>query len=328
MQSPRIKPGRCWIQSPEPFSKLTPKIHAIHTHIHHASPDIAIHISNINYSLPATATTPPKQVLDDFTLYVPHGTLHMLLGLNGCGKSTILRLLAGLITPQSGSIYINSPTALVFQNPDHQVVMPTAAADAAFGLGRYSLPPAAAQALARASLDRVGLLHLADRPTSSMSGGQKQRLAIAGALAESPRVLLLDELTTFLDGEDQISVLNCVKDIVQNQSYRSDASSTSSSSSSNEDEEGGTSTSAAAASSAVTSTRTQLVSDRKVKTKRDKNMSSERTDGNPVTALWVTHRLEELDWADGVSYMHDGKVVFTGSPQEMRIYLKSIGCPV
>jgi energy-coupling factor transporter ATP-binding protein EcfA2 len=325
MQSPRIKPGRCWIQSPEPFSKLTPKIHSIRTHIHRASPDTAIYISNINYSLPATATSPPKQVLNDFTLSVPHGTLHMLLGLNGCGKSTILRLLSGLITPQSGSISINSPTALVFQNPDHQVVMPTAAADAAFGLGRYSLPPAAAQALARASLDRVGLLHLADRPTSSMSGGQKQRLAIAGALAESPRVLLLDELTTFLDSEDQISVLNCVQNIVQNQSYHSD---TSSSSSSSEDEEGGSSTSAAAASSSVTSTRTQSVLNNNVKTKRDKNMESKRTDGDPVTALWVTHRLEELDWADGVSYMHDGKVVFTGSPQEMKIYLKSIGCPV
>jgi ABC-type multidrug transport system ATPase subunit len=65
-----------------------------------------------------------------------------------------------------------------------------------------------------------------------------------------------------------------------------------------------------------------------VKTKRDENMESQRTDGDAVTALWVTHRLEELDWADGVSYMHDGKVVCTGSPQEMRIYLKSIGCPV
>ena len=62
----------------------------------------------------------------------------MLLGPNGCGKSTLLRVLGGLLYPDSGSVETDEPSGFVFQNPDHQVVMPTVAADVAFGLGRYA----------------------------------------------------------------------------------------------------------------------------------------------------------------------------------------------
>lgn len=64
------------------------------------------------------------------------GSLHMLLGPNGCGKSTLLKVLGGLLVPDSGLIDADQPSGFVFQNPDHQVVMPTVAADVAFGLGR------------------------------------------------------------------------------------------------------------------------------------------------------------------------------------------------
>jgi energy-coupling factor transporter ATP-binding protein EcfA2 len=60
----------------------------------------------------------------------------MLLGPNGCGKSTLLRVLGGLLYPDSGAVEADEPSGFVFQNPDHQVVMPTVAADVAFGLGR------------------------------------------------------------------------------------------------------------------------------------------------------------------------------------------------
>ncbi len=73
-------------------------------------------------------------------LAIPHGRFHMLLGPNGCGKSTLLRVLAGLFRPDSGAARVAPPYAFVFQNPDHQVVMPTVAADVAFGLGRCASP--------------------------------------------------------------------------------------------------------------------------------------------------------------------------------------------
>jgi energy-coupling factor transport system ATP-binding protein len=77
-----------------------------------------------------------RQVLKGVDLRVRRGTLHMLLGPNGCGKSTLLRVLGGLIEPGGGDVRTDQPSGFVFQNPDHQVVMPTVAADVAFGLGR------------------------------------------------------------------------------------------------------------------------------------------------------------------------------------------------
>jgi energy-coupling factor transporter ATP-binding protein EcfA2 len=76
------------------------------------------------------------QVLAGASLEVPRGSLHMLLGPNGCGKSTLLRILGGLLRADAGRCAVASPAGFVFQNPDHQVVMPTVGADVAFGLGR------------------------------------------------------------------------------------------------------------------------------------------------------------------------------------------------
>jgi ABC-type multidrug transport system fused ATPase/permease subunit len=76
------------------------------------------------------------QVLSGVNLSVERGSFHLLLGPNGCGKSTLLKVLGGLIHPQEGSFSIDEPVGFVFQNPDHQVIMPTVGADVAFGLGR------------------------------------------------------------------------------------------------------------------------------------------------------------------------------------------------
>lgn len=77
-----------------------------------------------------------RQVLRGVDLKIKRGSLHMLLGPNGCGKSTLLKVLGGLIWPYTGKVNADSPSGFVFQNPDHQVVMPTVGADVAFGLGR------------------------------------------------------------------------------------------------------------------------------------------------------------------------------------------------
>eukprot|EP00877_Chromochloris_zofingiensis_P014828 jgi/Chrzof1/959/Cz01g34350.t1 len=190
----------------------------------------------------------------------------MLLGPNGCGKSTLLKVLGNLICPDDGVVECDQPTGFVFQNPDHQVVMPTVAADVAFGLGRYELPESEVEAAVEAALSLVNMKSFMHRATHTLSGGQRQRVAIAGALAENPKVLLLDELTTFLDVEDQVGVLEAVRSITHQQ--------------------------------------------------RD------------VTAVWVTHRFEELRYADSASYMEDGRVVFTGSPDEVRQRLRTMGATV
>eukprot|EP00878_Enallax_costatus_P037749 GHUV01042713.1.p1 GENE.GHUV01042713.1~~GHUV01042713.1.p1 ORF type:complete len:134 (-),score=27.84 GHUV01042713.1:253-654(-) len=77
-----------------------------------------------------------RRILKSMNLQVQRGSLHMLLGPNGCGKSTLLRVLGGLLYPDAGVVQADAPSGFVFQNPDHQVVMPTVAADVAFGLGR------------------------------------------------------------------------------------------------------------------------------------------------------------------------------------------------
>jgi ABC-type transport system involved in cytochrome bd biosynthesis fused ATPase/permease subunit len=95
----------------------------------------SIEISGLRLSLGPEGAQ--RRVLNGVDLRVARGSLHMLLGPNGCGKSTLLRVLGGLLRPDIGSVAADEPSGFVFQNPDHQVVMPTVAADVAFGLGRY-----------------------------------------------------------------------------------------------------------------------------------------------------------------------------------------------
>jgi len=207
-----------------------------------------------------------RQVLQGLGLSIERGSFHMLLGPNGCGKSTLLRTLGGLLESSGGVANVSQPAAFVFQNPDHQVIMPTVRADVAFGLGRYDLSEEEVRSRVAEVLAAVNMTEFADSPTRNLSGGQKQRVAIASALIDNPKVLLLDELTTYLDEMDQRTVLEAVAAVV----------------------------------------------------------NSPRA----VTALWVTHRLEELRYCDSASYMKDGKIQVTGSPPTVIEHLRSMGAIV
>ncbi|XP_052196988.1 ABC transporter I family member 10 isoform X2 [Diospyros lotus] len=193
--------------------------------------NFAIECQNLSYSI-TTRSGKFVPILKDCSLRIPSGQFWMLLGPNGCGKSTLLK-----------------------------VVMPTVEADVAFGLGKFNLPRDEIRSRVARALDAVGMLEYLQRPVQTLSGGQKQRVAIAGALSEACKVLLLDELTTFLDESDQIGVINAVKKSLEN--------------------------------------------------------------SKDVTALWVTHRLEELEHADGAVYMEDGRVVMLGDPSSIMGFISS-----
>jgi len=159
-----------------------------------------------------------RPALRSCTFEIPSSGLWMLVGSNGSGKSTLLRLIAGLLPPAAGSITCRGRPALVFQNPDHQLLLPSCGSDLQLGLPGGLSDAERAQRVASA-LARVGLPGLQGRPIHTLSGGQKQRLAIAGALASEASLLLLDEPTALLDPDSQREVL----ELIQHLCHRSDS---------------------------------------------------------------------------------------------------------
>jgi biotin transport system ATP-binding protein len=134
-----------------------------------------------------------------------------LVGANGSGKSTVARLLNGLVVPTAGRVLVDGldtrtsvrevrrRVGFVFQDPDAQIVHPTVAEDAAYGLENQGVPPAERAQRVADVLERYGLAGHADHPAHLLSGGQKQLLAIAGVLVMRPARIVFDEPTTLLD---------------------------------------------------------------------------------------------------------------------------------
>jgi len=172
--------------------------------------------------------------------------LWMIVGKNGSGKSTLLKLINGLLKPSNGVIKSLANVGMVFQNPDHQILMPNCRSELLLNIS---------QKLSRKDitnkidivLNKVGLAGFDKRPIHTLSGGQKQRLTIACSLIADKNFVLMDEPTALLDSTNQLKVLEIIKDLTRN--------------------------------------------------KR-----------NPFTALWITHRLEELSYADVVAEMKNGNL--------------------
>jgi biotin transport system ATP-binding protein len=134
-----------------------------------------------------------------------------IIGLNGSGKTTFARLINGLVKPTTGRVTVNGLDTLkddravlaeagfIFQNPQHQLIMPIVSEDIAFGLKNRGLPAHEITARTEAVLARFGVSHLAKRRVHELSGGETQLVAMASVVVTGPKILILDEPTNQLD---------------------------------------------------------------------------------------------------------------------------------
>ena len=162
----------------------------------------------------------------DITFHVKRGEWLSIVGHNGSGKSTTVRLIDGLLEAESGEIAIDGQRltegnvwsirrqiGMVFQNPDNQFVGATVEDDVAFGLENQGLSRQEMKKRVEEALDLVGMLDFKKREPARLSGGQKQRVAIAGVVALRPSILILDEATSMLDPEGRRELIETVKGI-------------------------------------------------------------------------------------------------------------------
>lgn len=165
-------------------------------------------------------------ILKDVTFHVKQGEWLSIVGHNGSGKSTTIRLIDGLLEAESGEIIIDGDEltlenvwekrrhiGMVFQNPDNQFVGATVEDDVAFGLENQGLSRQEMKKRVEEALDLVGMLDFKKREPARLSGGQKQRVAIAGVVALRPAILILDEATSMLDPEGRRELIETVKGI-------------------------------------------------------------------------------------------------------------------
>lgn len=174
----------------------------------------AIEVSNLSFSYTEEGNT-----IQDVSFSIPKGSYTTIIGHNGSGKSTIAKLIIGLLKAQSGSIRIlgteltpetvydlRSHVGIVFQNPDNQFIGSTVADDIAFGLENHCVPQEDMQALIEKSAASVGMSDFLQAEPTHLSGGQKQRVAIAGILAMTPDIIIFDESTSMLDPQGKASI--------------------------------------------------------------------------------------------------------------------------
>ncbi|GHT98480.1 putative ABC transporter ATP-binding protein [Spirochaetia bacterium] len=164
-------------------------------------------------------TRPASRALCEVTFSVERDDCVCMLGANGSGKSTLLQIIALCVKPSTGVIRIENGSSvkgkagIVFQEPDNQLFMPTVWEDVAFGIMKKGVTPKEAKERAITSLACVEAAHLAERAPHTLSGGEKQRAALAGVLIMERDILLLDEPTAALDPRARKNLITLLKNL-------------------------------------------------------------------------------------------------------------------
>ena len=182
--------------------------------------DNILELHNISYTYDVGRPS-EELAVSGVDFQVPQGSKIGILGANGSGKSTLAKLMKALLFPQEGEVLvlgnstetdevlnsIHKHIGMVFQNPDNQIVGTTVEEDVAFGPENIGMPREKMLVNVPDAIAKVGLVGLENRQPSELSGGQKQKLAIAGILAMEPRCIILDEATSMLDPLSRKEVL-------------------------------------------------------------------------------------------------------------------------
>lgn len=221
-----------------------------------------LEVKDLNFSYEEEGKT-----IDNVSFSVEEGSYTTIVGHNGSGKSTIAKLIMGLLESASGTITIDgialnnenlakirSRIGIVFQNPDNQFIGATVRDDIAFGLENHCVEPSMMDEIIDTNAALVKMSDFMDQEPTHLSGGQKQRVAIAGVLAMKPKLLIFDEATSMLDpdGKDEI-----------------------------------------------------------------KKVIMKLHEESSLTILSITHDIDEVASSDYVVALDQGKVVLTGTPQEV-----------
>lgn len=185
-----------------------------------------IQFDNVSFAYSAEdSDTAATVVVDGFSLDVPEGQFVAVLGHNGCGKSTVAKLMNGILVPDSGKVIVDGldtsdddkitdirrTVGMVFQNPDNQIVATIVEDDVAFGPENLGVDPKEIRQRVDDALKAVGMYEFRGREPHRLSGGQKQRVAIAGVIAMNTKCVVMDEPTAMLDPHGRQEVMDTIQ---------------------------------------------------------------------------------------------------------------------
>jgi energy-coupling factor transport system ATP-binding protein len=187
---------------------------------------VSIEFDNVTFSYGPSLEAP---LFSNLNLNIAAGEWVVVVGPSGAGKTTLLKLMKGLLIPQAGEVRVNgsilSPgelnhsAACVFTNPENQIVSPVVYEDVSFGLENMGLSPEIVRIRAEEALRWVGLWERVRDLSHHLSGGEQQRLILAGALALRKRCLLLDDPFSMVDGASRAEMLRVLNNIHREESF-------------------------------------------------------------------------------------------------------------